>query len=144
MLLFTKTAPVPLLIKGATKQTQLPLVERAPQDAALQIPCCSITACFHSCTCKSLDVSVGSYSGLRLVASEHIGISPQLPAPVLVNVLPKHLSYLESRVPLSGLSLPAASSPFLDRQTFISLPLLTHPQSFPRAAAQPEQAGRGQ
>ena len=33
--------------RSFVKQTQLQLVEWAQQDAGLQIPRCSITACFH-------------------------------------------------------------------------------------------------
>lgn len=92
-MLFTKTLFCLPLIKRATKQTQLPLEEQAQQDAVLQIPCFllqPVSTHVHANAWIHFGTSTGSYSGSRLVAREHIGISSQLPDPVLLNILPKH------------------------------------------------------
>lgn len=92
-MLFTKTLFCLSLIKGATKQTQLLLEERVQQDAGLQSPCFQlqpVSTHEHANAWIHFGTSIGSYSSSRLVAREHIGISSQLPDPVLVNILPKH------------------------------------------------------
>lgn len=80
-------------IKGATKQTQIPLEEWVQQDAGLQILCFllqPVSTHVHANAWIHFGTSMGSHSGSRLVAREHIGISSQLPDPVLINILPKH------------------------------------------------------